>query len=381
LIPDLALKHPNGLLVYLCTVQVPVSNTTISQVRRAFQTTLGSQDSVCIPLGKPHLITASCPENELEKIIDRIGLHTRAVFISHGTQSKQVYKCRLCDKPDRKHGPAPAHKTTLFTPRTNNSTSVMCGCKAKIYVTLKDGEAHLYMHLTHTGHTPNTASDLRNLPLRREVMQKLVEVATYTQFYPAIKRRVASWVNEELKPNLGLPKDVLKKKQLSEKGQGSVPSVQGTNAGFPMSKPKAMRVFVDRRFNPTSSDIKNVLQGRAGVDRLSDIDQEDTIKQLCSDPELTWVFRPHAGGHVTHMFIPNSGLYQLAMHADLNMHSTCVAQYWDVDSFQTAMCGFLEQSVESANRKVGHILFVSCRHTCMYLRCCCGVVICGVVVV
>jgi hypothetical protein len=322
-------------------VQVPVSKITFHQVCKAFDTTLGSRASVCIPDGKPHVITASCPENVLPKIIDHIGLHTRAVFVNRGSQSKLVYKCRLCDKPDRTHGNAPAHKTTIFTPRTDKSTSVMCECKATIYVRLKDGEAHLNMHLTHTGHTPNSASDLRTLPVRREVIQKLYEVASFTQCYPAIKRRIRTYVNEELKPNLGLPKDVLKK-QLRKKGQGG--------------KPKVLRVFLDRRFNPTSSDIKNVLQARATVNRLSDIDQEDTIMQLCSDQELTWVFRPHAGGHITHMFIPNAGLYQVATHADYSMHSTRVAQEWDADSFQTAMCGFLEASVESANRKVGDIL-------------------------
>ena len=323
----------------VCMMQVP--NNTLFQVRRAFKTALGSSDSVCIPPTTPHVITASCPEDQYKMMIDRVGLHTHAHFVNRGSQTKVVYRCRLCDKPDRKHGNAPSPKTSIFTPRANCRTSVLCSCKAVIYVRLHKGEAHLRMHLTHTGHKPNTPSDLRTLPTRREVIQKIWELSMLTSKYAKIRQQLRSWANEVLKPELGLPKGVARKKKSSTKA-----------------------VFVDRRFNPTCDDIKNVLQGRAGLERYSDIDQEDTFMQLCSDRDLSWACRPHAGGNVTLMYTPDAGLHALATHADLNMHSKCLESEWDEKSFQVGVCGFLEASIQSANRKVGDTSI------CVVLVCC-----------
>ena len=336
-------------------------------------------------------------------MIDRTGLFTCSVFKRQGDKIKIVYKCRLHDKPQRKHckggsaadgsaadgsatsgspadgsaaggsaadisaadgstdGSALPHKTTLFTQR-KNTTSHMCDCKAKIFVLIRNNVAHLRMHLCHTGHTPNTPADLHALPLRHEVVAELYAVSKITRSYPSMRRHIRLWVVDSLKPALGLPKEMIteKKSEGEEKG--------GKKITRKKKKKQKRQTYLDRRFNPTDDDIHNVLQGRARENRLSKVDQEDTLKQLCTDEDLAWAFRPHVGGHAYVMYLPKQGLYTLGTRSDLTMDIRRATKDWNEEIFQDALSGFLKSRIESANQTVSDICKCNpnCKDTTLY---------------
>ena len=52
---------------------------------------------------KSQVIIAECRVAQAKSIVDRVGLHTHAVFKNRSDKSKNVFKCRLFDNPDRKH--------------------------------------------------------------------------------------------------------------------------------------------------------------------------------------------------------------------------------------------------------------------------------------
>jgi hypothetical protein len=201
----------------------------------------------------------------------------------------------------------------------------MCQCKAKISFTIKGNVAHLRMHLSHTGHEPNTPADLSRLPLRQEVRGELVELTKVTRSYKAIRRALKKWADKQLKCDLGLPQRMILK-------------------------------YVDRRFNPTSEDIHNALQHRARESRLSEIDQEDTLKQLCTQEDLAWSFRPHAGGHASIMYIPKQGLYAVGTQSDMRMAVRPLRNEWDAEVYQEGLTEFLQSRVASAKEAVGTAL-------------------------
>jgi hypothetical protein len=188
----------------------------------------------------------------------------------------------------------------------------MCQCKAKITFTIKGDVAHLRMNLQHTGHIPNTPDDLLRLPLRQEVRGELAKLTKITRSYRAIRRALKTWVEKELKGELGLQR------------------------GFK---------FVDRRFNPTTEDIHNALQHRAREFRLSEIDQEDTLKQLCTEKDLAWSFRPHAGGHASVMHLPKQGLYIVGTRSNLKMDIRLLTTVWEEEVFQDGLTKFLQSTV------------------------------------
>jgi hypothetical protein len=272
-------------------------------------------------------------------MIDRTGLHTQSAFVNQSSKSKILFKCRLHDSPLRKHGKAPSHKAVVFTPRPD-ATTYMCNCSAKIYVYSKTGVSYFTMHLMHTGHTPNSPEDLRGLPLRYEVKEEIYKAAKITTNYGALRRHAKSYVNDTLKPELGLATPTMAEEAVVKEVDGDT------------QEEVQAEVFVDRRFNPTDDDIKNTLQRRAGANRLSSIDQEDTILQLCSEPNLTWAFRPHSRGHVSFLHLPKKGLYAVGTNADLTMNTRLISEQWDGKRFQDGMRDYLQASSMPANEKV-----------------------------
>ena len=117
---------------------------------------------------------------------------------------------------------------------------------------------------------------------------------------------------------------------------------------------RAMKLpFVDRRFNPTSTDIHNALQHQAREYRLSEIDQEDTLKQLCTQEDLAWSFRPHAGGHASIMYIPKQGLYTVGTQSDLRMAIRPLRKEWDAEGYQDDLTKFLQSRVARTKEAVG----------------------------
>jgi hypothetical protein len=317
----------------------------------------GAADTVGVCSNNSAIITAECCKMQVLSVVDRVGLLTNCVFIDRSDKRKRsrVFKCRLYDNPGRKHrkngsaggsaeesadgevdtgadgvacgcadgsehgsgsGSAPSREFGKAAPRKapRDTSSGMCQCKAKITFTIKGDVAHLRMNLQHTGHIPNTPDDLLRLPLRQEVRGELAKLTKITRSYRAIRRALKTWVEKELKGELGLQRGFILK-------------------------------YVDRRFNPTSEDIHNALQHRAREFRLSEIDQEDTLKQLCTEKDLAWSFRPHAGGHASVMHLPKQGLYIVGTRSNLKMDIRLLTTVWEEEVFQDGLTKFLQSTV------------------------------------